>query len=86
MQTRQLGNSDLFITPLGIGSWAMGGAGWDYAWGMQDDAVSIAAIHRALEFGVNWIDTAAVYGLGHAEEIVAQALASWSGERALCLH
>ncbi len=81
MQTRQLGNSDLFITPLGIGSWAMGGTGWDYAWGVQDDAASIAAIHRALEFGVNWIDTAAVYGLGHAEEIVAQALASWSGER-----
>jgi aryl-alcohol dehydrogenase-like predicted oxidoreductase len=81
MQTRQLGNSDLFITPLGIGSWAMGGTGWDYAWGAQDDAASIAAIHRALEFGVNWIDTAAVYGLGHAEEIVAQALAGWSGKR-----
>jgi aryl-alcohol dehydrogenase-like predicted oxidoreductase len=81
MQTRQLGNSDLFITPLGIGSWAMGGTGWDYAWGVQDDDASIAAIHRALEFGVNWIDTAAVYGLGHAEEIVAQALASWSGKR-----
>ena len=81
MQTRQLGNSDLLITPLGIGSWAMGGTGWDYAWGVQDNAASIAAIHRALEFGVNWIDTAAVYGLGHAEEIVAQALASWSGKR-----
>ncbi len=81
MQTKQLGNSDLFITPLGIGSWAMGGTGWDYAWGAQDDAASIAAIHRALEFGVNWIDTAAVYGLGHAEEIVAQALAGWSGKR-----
>ena len=81
MQTKPLGNSDLFITPLGIGSWAMGGAGWDYAWGAQDDAASITAIHRALELGVNWIDTAAVYGLGHAEEIVAQALASWSGQR-----
>ncbi|HYQ91848.1 MAG TPA: aldo/keto reductase [Candidatus Competibacteraceae bacterium] len=81
MQTRQLGNSDLFITPLGIGSWAMGGTGWDYAWGVQNDTTSIAAIHRALEFGINWIDTAAVYGLGHAEEIVAQALASWSGQQ-----
>ncbi len=81
MPTRRLGNSDLTITPVGIGSWAMGGPGWDYAWGPQGDVISIAAIHRALEFGVNWIDTAAVYGLGHAEEIVARALAGWSGTR-----
>jgi aryl-alcohol dehydrogenase-like predicted oxidoreductase len=79
MQTKCLGNSDLTITPVGIGSWAMGGPGWDYAWGPQDDAASINAIHRALELGINWIDTAAIYGLGHAEEIVAQALAGWSG-------
>lgn len=81
MQQRQLGNSDMYITPLGAGSWAIGGAGWEYGWGAQDDAASIAAIHRALELGVNWIDTAAVYGLGHSEEIVARALAQWPGTR-----
>ncbi len=74
MQKRRLGNSDLLITPIGCGSWAMGGAGWAYGWGPQHDADSIAAIRRSLELGVNWIDTAAVYGLGHAEEVVAQAL------------
>lgn len=74
MQTRQLGNSDLHITPLGIGAWAMGGGGWKFAWGPQDDADSIAAIRAALDAGVNWIDTAAVYGLGHSEEVVARAL------------
>jgi hypothetical protein len=79
MKTRQLGNSDLFITPVGYGSWAIGGSGWQFAWGKQNDDDSIAAIHRALEFGVNWIDTAAVYGIGHSEEIVARALASWRG-------
>lgn len=80
MQKRQLGNSDLFITPIGFGSWAIGGAGWAYGWGPQDDENSIAAIHRSLELGVNWIDTAAVYGLGRSEQIVAQALDAWSGE------
>lgn len=74
MQTRQLGNSDLHITPLGIGAWAMGGGGWAFAWGPQDDDASIAAIHAALDRGINWIDTAAVYGLGHSEEVVARAL------------
>jgi aryl-alcohol dehydrogenase-like predicted oxidoreductase len=74
MHKRQLGNSDLAITPLGIGAWAMGGGGWQFAWGPQDDNASIAAIHAALEAGINWIDTAAVYGLGHSEEIVARAL------------
>jgi aryl-alcohol dehydrogenase-like predicted oxidoreductase len=74
MQTRQLGNSDLFITPLGVGAWAMGGGGWQFAWGPQDDHDSIAAIRAALEVGINWIDTAAVYGLGHSEEVVARAL------------
>jgi aryl-alcohol dehydrogenase-like predicted oxidoreductase len=81
MQTRQLGNSDLHITPVGYGAWAIGGSGWQFAWGPQDDNDSIAAIHRSLELGVNWIDTAAVYGLGHSEEIVARALKAWSGPR-----
>lgn len=74
MQTRQLGNSDLQITPLGIGAWAMGGSGWAFSWGHQEDEESIGAIHAALDRGLNWIDTAAVYGLGHSEEVVAKAL------------
>jgi aryl-alcohol dehydrogenase-like predicted oxidoreductase len=74
MQTRRLGNSDLDITPLGVGAWAMGGGGWAFAWGDQDDADSVAAVRAALDAGMNWIDTAAVYGLGHAEEVVAKAL------------
>src|SRR6059036_2048549 len=81
MNTKQLGNSDLFITPIGFGAWAIGGSGWEFAWGAQDDTASIAAIHRALALGVNWIDTAAVYGTGHSEEVVARALASWPGPR-----
>src|SRR2546428_9921816 len=81
MKTRRLGNSDLHITPVGFGAWALGGAGWEFAWGAQDDKDSIAAIHRALGLGVNWIDTAAAYGLGHSEEVVARALASWPGPR-----
>jgi aryl-alcohol dehydrogenase-like predicted oxidoreductase len=81
MQTRNLGNSDLHLTPVGYGAWAVGGSGWQFAWGSQDDNDSIAAIHRSLELGVNWIDTAAVYGLGHSEEVVARALKSWSGPR-----
>jgi aryl-alcohol dehydrogenase-like predicted oxidoreductase len=74
MQTRKLGNSDLDITPLGIGAWAMGGPGYAFAWGEQDDGDSVAAIQHALDLGINWIDTAAVYGLGHSEEIVARAI------------
>jgi len=74
MQTRQLGNSDLHITPIGFGAWAIGGPGWVFGWGEQDDNASIEAIHRALDLGMNWIDTAAVYGLGHSEEMVAKAL------------
>jgi aryl-alcohol dehydrogenase-like predicted oxidoreductase len=81
MQTRQLGNSDLQITPVGFGAWAIGGSGWQFSWGSQDDDDSIAAIHRALELGVNWIDTAAVYGLGHSEEVVARALRTWGGPK-----
>ena len=81
MKTKQLGNSDLFITPVGYGSWAIGGSGWQFAWGKQNDNDSIAAIHRALYLGVNWIDTAAVYGLGHSENVVARALETWPGPR-----
>ena len=81
MDTRKLGNSDLQITAVGYGAWAIGGSGWDFAWGHQEDADSIAAIHRSLELGVNWIDTAAVYGVGHSEEVVAQALEDWRGTR-----
>jgi aryl-alcohol dehydrogenase-like predicted oxidoreductase len=81
MQTRKLGNSDLLITPVGYGAWAIGGSGWQFGWGSQDDNDSIAAIHRSLELGVNWLDTAAVYGLGHSEEVVARALKSWPGPR-----
>jgi hypothetical protein len=80
METKVLGNSDLRITPIGFGAWAIGGD-WEFGWGAQDDAQSIAAIHRALELGVNWIDTAAVYGLGHSEETVARALEEWHGPR-----
>ncbi|MDB6094404.1 MAG: yhdN1 [Verrucomicrobia bacterium] len=81
MKTKRLGNSDLSLTPVGFGSWAIGGAGWQFGWGKQSDDQSVAAIHRALELGVNWIDTAAVYGMGHSEEIVARALAAWKGPR-----
>jgi aryl-alcohol dehydrogenase-like predicted oxidoreductase len=81
MKTKRLGNSDLSITPVGFGAWAIGGSGWEFGWGEQDDKASIAAIHRALELGVNWIDTAAVYGMGHSEEVVASALGTWSGPR-----
>src|SRR5260370_37590362 len=77
---RRLGRSDLSITPTGFGAWAIGGSGWEFAWGAQDDHESIAAIHRALEMGVNWIDTAAVYGMGHSEEVVARALEDWPGQ------
>src|SRR5689334_1687706 len=79
METRKLGNSDLKITPVGFGAWAIGGSGWEFAWGPQDDKDSIAAIHKTLEMGVNWIDTAAVYGLGHSETVVARALKEWHG-------
>jgi len=81
MELRKLGNSDLQISPLGFGAWAVGGSGWEFAWGQQEDADSIGAILRALELGVNWIDTAAVYGTGHSEEVVAHALRRWKGKR-----
>ncbi len=75
---RTLGNSDLQLTPIGFGAWAIGGGNWEFAWGPQDDDESVTAIHRALDLGINWIDTAAIYGLGHSEEIVARALKSTS--------
>ena len=74
MEKKRLGNSDMGITRIGIGAWAMGGGGWAFSWGPQDDNASIAAIHAALDGGVNWIDTAPVYGLGHSEEVVARAV------------
>ncbi len=75
MQKKKLGASDLEITPIGVGAWAMGGGGWQFAWGAQDDNESVDAIRAALDKGINWIDTAAIYGLGHSEEVVARALA-----------
>lgn len=85
MGKRRLGNSDMEISAIGFGSWAIGGpaAGWDYGWGPQDDQAAIEAIHRAVDLGINWIDTAAVYGLGHSEELVARALKGYSGDRPL---
>src|SRR5260370_29203398 len=74
MKTRQLGNTDMQITPIGFGTWAIGGGGYQFGWGPQDDEQSIATINHALDLGINWIDTAAVYGLGHSEEVVARAL------------
>jgi aryl-alcohol dehydrogenase-like predicted oxidoreductase len=71
---KQLGNSDMQLTPIGFGAWAIGGGDWQYGWGAQDDDDSIAAIRCAVDCGINWIDTAAVYGLGHSEEVVARAL------------
>ena len=71
------------MTSIGFGAWAIGGGNWEFAWGPQDDDESIAAIHRALDLGVNWIDTAAIYGLGHSEEVVGRALKSHSGPKPL---
>jgi len=77
MRTRKLGGSDLEITTIGFGAWAIGGGDWSHGWGAQDDDDSVAAILRALELGINWIDTAPVYGLGRSEEVVARALAEY---------
>jgi aryl-alcohol dehydrogenase-like predicted oxidoreductase len=76
MNLNQLGASNMWLTPIGFGAWAVGGGGWAFSWGPQDDQASIAAIHRAIDLGMNWIDTAAVYGLGHSEEIVGKAVKS----------
>ncbi len=75
LEKKRLGNSDMDLTRIGFGAWAIGGGDWAFAWGPQDDADSVAAIQKALDLGINWIDTAAVYGLGHSEEVVARALA-----------
>jgi aryl-alcohol dehydrogenase-like predicted oxidoreductase len=74
LKTAQLGDTALEITRVGFGAWAIGGGGWEFGWGPQEDDQSIAATHRALEQGINWIDTAAAYGFGHSEEIVGRAL------------
>jgi aryl-alcohol dehydrogenase-like predicted oxidoreductase len=74
MDLRQLGNSEMWLTPIGFGAWAIGGGNWAFSWGPQDDNASIAAIRKAIELGINWIDTAAIYGLGHSETIVGEAV------------
>nr|MCU0490103.1 aldo/keto reductase [Chloroflexaceae bacterium] len=74
METRLLGSTDMQITPIGFGAWAIGGGGWQGGWGPQDDQESVDTIHAALDAGVNWVDTAAVYGFGHSEEVVGRAL------------
>ena len=81
MQTRQLGNTDICITPIGFGAWAIGGPDYAFGWGPQDDADSVAAIHRAIDGGINWIDTAPVYGLGRSERVTAHALKSLGSSR-----
>jgi aryl-alcohol dehydrogenase-like predicted oxidoreductase len=86
LATRQLGNSDIHITRIGFGAWAIGGGDWQFAWGHQEGADSVAAIERALDLGLNWIDTAAIYGLGHSEEVVARALKQTVTAQTLCLH
>ena len=75
LPTQRLGRTDMEITRVGFGAWAIGGGGWAFGWGSQDDSESVAAIRHAVHRGVNWIDTAAVYGLGHSEEVVRKALA-----------
>lgn len=79
LSRRRLGRTGMEITQVGLGAWAIGGGGYRYGWGPQDDAASIATILHAVELGINWIDTAAVYGFGHAEEIVGQAVRRLSG-------
>src|ERR671923_1007893 len=82
LRTTRFGNTGLEITRVGFGAWAIGGGGYDWGWGTQDDDDSVAAIHHALELGVNWIDTAAQYGFGHSETVVGRALAGLrEGER-----
>jgi aryl-alcohol dehydrogenase-like predicted oxidoreductase len=80
LETRRLGASDLHLTPIGYGAWAIGGGNWEFAWGSQDDGESVKTIERAIDSGINWIDTAAIYGLGHSEEVVARALENIASE------
>src|SRR5262249_51558797 len=75
MKTIELASTGMLITPVGFGAWALGGGGFEWSWGAQDDEESIAAIHHALDLGVNWIDTAAQYGFGHSEAVVGRAIA-----------
>ncbi len=79
MQTRKFGHTDMQVTPIGLGSWAIGGGNYQFGWGSQVIAESIETIQRALDLGINWIDTAAVYGLGHSEEVVGKAVRAWTG-------
>src|SRR6478609_11891754 len=81
LPTRPLGTSGLSITPAGFGAWAIGGGDWAFGWGPQDDEQSIAAMRHAVQRGVNWIDTAAVYGLGHSEEVVGRLLRGLPADR-----
>jgi len=80
MDKRRLGHTDLYVTPIGLGTWAVGGGNNPYGWGAQDDSESVASIQRGLDLGINWIDTAAGYGKGHAEEIVGRAIAGRGDE------
>lgn len=81
MEKRRLGNTDLELSEVGFGAWAIGGGDWQFGWGPQDDDEAVAAIHAALDHGVNWIDTAAIYGLGHSEELVNRAIHEKSGKK-----
>src|SRR6059058_611368 len=81
LETAQLGRTGMAITRVGFGAWAIGGGDWAFAWGPQDDEASVRAIHHAVDRGINWIDTADVYGLGHSEEVVARALRELPAER-----
>ena len=80
LATTTLGSTGLEITRIGFGAWAIGGGGWEFGWGPQDDQTRSTAIDRALELGINWIDTAAVYGFGHSEEVVGRAIAGVATE------
>lgn len=80
MEKRTLGKSDLALTTIGLGTWAMGGDDWAFGWGPQDDAASVGAVHEAIDAGINWIDTAPVYGLGRSEEVVGEAIRDRRGE------
>ena len=86
LNRRSLGTSGLEITTVGFGSWAVGGGGWAFGWGPQDDDDSIRAIGHAVSAGVNWIDTAAIYGLGHSEEVVGRAIASMQAAEPPAIH
>jgi aryl-alcohol dehydrogenase-like predicted oxidoreductase len=81
VRTRQLGTTDMHLSVMGLGAWAIGGPDYAFGWGPQDDNDSLAAIHRAIELGINWIDTAAIYGLGHSEQVVARALKELGSSR-----